>query len=126
VRALDAAGNRSPASAPTCARTSDPSLPLPPSNLVAVRTGTDEIELRWEKSPTTGVVYIVTWDGARHSAGDVGKARSLGSTPLNRFKVFGQPARERHCYRVLARLGTQDSPETLPVCTGGASAVTAR
>jgi chitodextrinase len=126
VRAVDAAGNRSRASARACARTPDPSLPLPPANLVAVRTGTDEIELRWDRSPTAGVVYIVTWDGASHSAADVGKARSIGTTPLTRLKVFGQAARERHCYRVLARLGTQDSPETLPLCVGGASAITAR
>jgi chitodextrinase len=126
VRAFDAAGNRSPASARACARTPDPSLPLPPRSLVAARSGNDEIELRWEKSPTAGVVYIVTWDGARHSTADLGQARSLGTTPLIRFKVFGQPARERHCYRVLARLGTQDSPETLPVCTGATSAATTR
>jgi chitodextrinase len=118
VRARDAAGNRSPASARACARTPDPSLPPPPVNLVAVRTGTDEIELRWEASPRPGVIYVVSWDGSRATARD--KDQTLGTTPLTRLKVFGQPARERHCYRVLARQGSQDSPESLPVCTGPA------
>ncbi|HET6922860.1 MAG TPA: hypothetical protein VFI16_06905, partial [Anaeromyxobacteraceae bacterium] len=126
VRAHDAAGNQSPPSAPACARTPDPSLPLPPSNLLAARTGPDEIELRWDPSPTPGVHYVVFWDGTRRApAREAGRGRELGTTPLTRLKVFGQPARERHCYRVLARRGEQESPETLPVCTEGA-AVTAR
>jgi chitodextrinase len=126
VRAHDAAGNQSPPSARACARTPDPSLPLPPANLQAVRTGADEIELRWDASPTPGVTYVVSWDGTRRApAREAGKGRELGTTPLTRLKVFGQPARERHCYRVLARKGVQESPESLPTCTEGA-AVTAR
>jgi chitodextrinase len=126
VRAHDAAGNRSPPSARACARTPDPSLPLPPSNLLAARIAADEIELRWDASPTPGVTYVVSWDGTRRApAREAGKGRELGTTPLTRLGVFGQPARERHCYRVLARHGAEESPETLPVCTEGA-AVTAR
>jgi chitodextrinase len=127
VRAHDAAGNRSPASAPACARTPDPSLPLPPSNLAAVRIGPDELELRWEASPTPGVVYVVSWDGTRRApAREAARGKELGTTPLTRLGVFGQPARQRHCYRVLARRGAQESPESLPVCAGSGGEVTAR
>ncbi len=126
VRARDAAGNFSPPSARACARTSDPSLPLPPSGLLAARTAADEIELRWNASPTPAVVYVVSWDGTRRVPGrGAGQGQELGTTPLTRLKVFGQPARERHCYRVLARRGAQESPETLPTCAGDA-AVTSR
>jgi hypothetical protein len=126
VRAHDAAGNQSPPSVRACARTPDPSLPLPPARLLAARTRADEIELRWDASPTPGVIYVVTWDGTRHApARAAGQGRELGTTPLTRLKVFGQPARERHCYRVLARRGAQESPETLPTCAGD-EAATAR
>ncbi len=127
VVALDAAGNRSAASAPACTQTADPSLPLPPSSLVAVRTGADELELRWEASPTKGVVYEVLWDGGRKvAATQQAKSRVLGKTPLTRLKVFGLAARERHCYSVVARRDAQVSPETLPVCASASSAADAR
>ena len=125
--ALDAAGNRSAASAPACAKTADPSLPVPPSNLVAVRSGADELELRWEASPTKGVTYEVLWDGARKVPGmPQAGSKALGKTPLTRHKVFGLAARERHCYTVVARRDAQVSPETLPVCASVSAAADAR
>jgi chitodextrinase len=117
VVALDAAGNRSAPSTSACTPTADPSLPLPASSMVAVRKGADELELRWEASPTKGVDYEVLWDGARKvPATQQVKSKVLGKTPLTRLKVFGRAARERHCYSVVARREAQASPESLPVC----------
>ncbi len=116
VRAFDAAGNGSPP-ARACARTADPALPAAPTVLEARRLAADELELRWRASPAPGAVYLVYWDGTKGAPGRAGNgARLFGETPLTALKVFGAPARQRHCYQVAARSGDKESPRTLPLC----------
>jgi chitodextrinase len=120
VRAFDASGNRSAASAPACAKTTDVDAVPSPRNLEVTRAGADEVRIRWDPIPGADVTYLVFWDATRASGGAAMKARTLGSTKLTTFKVFGPPARERRCYRVVARVGNQDSAETLPACVDAA------
>jgi chitodextrinase len=120
VRAFDVAGNRSRPSAIACARaTEEDALPAP-AGLEVTRAGADEVRVRWDPIPGADVTYLVYWDATRVSGGASMKARTLGSTKLTTFKVFGPPARERRCYRVVARVGNQDSAETLPACVDAA------
>jgi len=121
VRAFDVAGNRSSASEPACATTTDEDALPSPGNLEVSRAGADEVRIRWDAVAGTDVTYLVYWDASRVSGGPAMKARSLGSTKLTSFKVFGPPARERRCYRVVARAGERESAETLPACVDAAA-----
>jgi chitodextrinase len=119
VRAFDPAGNRgTPTNA--CGRTADAKVPGAPWNVRAATTGPRELSLTWDPSPDPGVVYVVYWDGSRHGE------RPVGTTPRESFKIFGNPAVERHCYRIVAR--SEDdrvSPSTRPVCASAKDAVAA-
>ncbi|HSN92767.1 MAG TPA: hypothetical protein VLS93_16160, partial [Anaeromyxobacteraceae bacterium] len=119
VRAFDPAGNRGPATR-ACGRTAGAGVPGAPWNVRAAGTGPRELSLTWEPSPDPGVVYVVFWDGSRHGE------RPVGTTPREAFKVFGNPATERHCYRVVARTEDErESPSTRPVCASAQDAVAA-
>jgi hypothetical protein len=116
VRAFDVAGNRSKLSEPACSRTSDVDALPSPKNLEVSRATADEVRLRWDAIPEPDATYLVYWDATRTSGGPAMKARTLGSTKLTSFKIFGPPARERRCYRIAARVGDRESAETLPAC----------
>ncbi|HVI95902.1 MAG TPA: fibronectin type III domain-containing protein [Anaeromyxobacter sp.] len=111
VRAFDAAGNRSQATKPACARTPDASTPAAPWKLRAAKEP-KELVLSWQPSENPNIVYVVYWDTKR------GAERPIGTTPSRTFKVFGAAAQERHCYRVSARdeSSTRESPRSFPVC----------
>ena len=66
VRALDAAGNRSPETAPACATAPDVMPPSPPSRLRAPKVAETRAELRWiDSTDNVGVVgYEVLRGGA--------------------------------------------------------------
>lgn len=117
VRAHDPAGNRgAPTSA--CARTAGAKAPAAPWNVRAASTAHRELTLAWDPSPDPGVVYVVTWDGARS-----GGERPVGTTPREEFKIFGNPAAERHCYRIVARTeDDRESPPTRQVCASAREA----
>jgi hypothetical protein len=122
VRAFDVAGNRSKPSEPACSRTSDEDALPSPGNLDVSRAAPDEVRIRWDAIPEPDATYLVYWDATRNSGGPAAKARTLGSTKLTSFKVFGPPARERRCYRVVARVGERESAETLPACVESSGA----
>ncbi len=122
VRAFDVAGNRSKPSEPACATTASSDDVPSPTNLEVTRAGADEVRLRWDPVPGADVTYLVHWDASRTVGGPGAKVRSLGSTRLPNFKVFGPPAREKRCYRVVARVGNRDSADTLPGCVDAAPA----
>ncbi len=92
VRALDAAGNRSPASAPACAATAQANAPASPRRLRASSATARSVRLSWEPSPRPGVVYRIY--------GEQGK--SIGATRETAFSAVGLRSGERHCYRVAA------------------------
>jgi chitodextrinase len=115
VRALDAAGNRSPPSAAACARTATATAPTAPLDVRARAVSKRELVLSWAPSPDPGVVYVVYWDGNGHGE------RSIGTTPERSFKVFGKAAEKRHCYRVAAATEAgSESPRTFAVCASAA------
>lgn len=122
VLALDAAGNRSPPSPVVCVRTPAPTVPVAPSALRIQPTGRGDLLLTWEPSPDPVTAYTVYWDGGGRGE------RPIGTTEVARFKVFGKPAQERHCYRVSAVAEERgESPRTLAVCgtAGSDSSVSA-
>lgn len=92
ARAYDAAGNRSAATAPACARAADPSLPSPPWRLRAQRASARAVRLSWEPSREPGVVYRVSWE----------RGRSVGLTRFTAYRVSGLDAAAAHCYAVRA------------------------
>lgn len=120
VRAFDVAGNRSAASTPACAGTAGAEDVPSPANLEATRAGADEVRLRWDPVSGADVTYLVHWDATRTQSGSGAKARSLGSTMLTSFKIFGPPAREKRCFRVVARVGSRESAQTLAACVDAA------
>ncbi len=120
VRAFDVAGNRSGASAPACAGTASAGDVPSPANLEVTRAGPDEVRMRWDPVPGDDVTYLVHWDATRAATGSGARLRSLGSTKLTTFTFFGPAARERRCYRVVARVGSRESAETLPGCVDAA------
>jgi chitodextrinase len=110
VRAFDAAGNRSEATKPACAKTAEASTPAAPWRLRA-ETEPKEIVLSWQPSEAPDVVYLVYWDAKR------GSERPIGSTAKRTFRVSGAATQERHCYQVAALDGSaRESPRTFPVC----------
>jgi chitodextrinase len=122
VRAYDEAGNASSPSARACATTPDPALPAAPTGLEARRLAADEVELRWPAAPSPGATYVVYWDGDRTGAGGAaGEPRVFGETPLTSLRVFGAPARQRHCFQLSVRAGGRESPRTLPLCVDAGS-----
>ncbi len=120
VRAVDVAGNRSAASAETCAMTAAPGSIAAPTNLQAKAGGAGEILLTWEPSPEKEVVYVVFLDGDAKGLAGVKKRtgeRRIGTTARPSMKLTGAFTAEKNCYRVAAQ--TQDvrvSPQTLPAC----------
>jgi chitodextrinase len=120
VRAFDTAGNLSGPSARRCARTAKAGTPAGPWGLSARRAPSGDLVLDWIPSTQPGVVYSVYWDGRGK------EEKRVGTTARNTFTVFGQVARERHCYRVVAEDEAQHlSPMTLPVCVGAPAAISA-
>jgi chitodextrinase len=110
VRAVDAAGNRSAATKPACAKTAELSTPAAPWRLRA-ETEPKEIVLSWQPSEAPDVVYLVYWDAKR------GSERPIGSTAKRTFKVIGAAAQDRHCYQVAALdVSSHESPRSFPVC----------
>jgi len=108
VRALDGAGNRSPPSAPTCAKTGGLGSPTAPSYPVAERAGPRAVVLRWTPSPEAGVVYTVYW-------GD--KGQRIGVTRFSSYRVGGLKPSERCCFQIVAvDPAGKASPKTWPVC----------
>jgi chitodextrinase len=93
VRALDAAGNRSPPSAAACADVPDTTPPEVPSGLAVAERGEHALSLRWEAArDDVGVVaYELVRDG-RVVAG--GAATEAGEREL---RSVGE-----HCYQVRA------------------------
>jgi hypothetical protein len=116
VRALDAAGNRSPVAGPLCVTTPDVATPPAPVNL-RVETVAGGGQLRWEPSPQAGVVYAVYQ----------GDARRVGITSAESYAVKGALFGRGSCYRVAAMDGAgRESPKTIPACAAGEGAVTVR
>jgi len=121
VRAFDAAGNLSDPSAPRCGTTAAAGTLPGPWNLEARAVTSNEVELTWDPSPVPGVTYAVSWDG--RGGGDA----RVGTTPRSTFRVFGQAAREKHCYQVVAvDQAQQASPATFAACTGGGTRLSSR
>jgi chitodextrinase len=89
VRALDAAGNRSPESKPLCTKTLDPDVPPTPTSVRIVQTGTAS-DLEWDASARDEIVYRIYADG-----------NSLGATRYVTFSLVEAMARYR-CFRVAA------------------------
>jgi chitinase len=109
VVAVDAAGNRSAAAGPACARTTEPGVPAGPTALaIAPRSPTLAL-LRWQPSPDPGVVYAVYWGDGR---------KRIGATPRTEYTVAGLKVGERRCFRVAAvDPAGQESPASLEACT---------
>jgi chitodextrinase len=104
VRAQDPAGNRSPESAPTCAKTLAPDQPVPPRNVdIVVRPGVAQI--RWEAAGRPDVIYRVYED-----------RRPVGSTRFFTYAVRRSDGK-RHCYGVEAvDEAGRASPRTEDTC----------
>lgn len=92
VRALDAAGNRSPAPEPSCARTPRADAPVGPGALRASWGRGADVELSWDPSPARGVIYAIV--GAN--------GKRIGLTSRTRFTVVGFGAKGPRCYAVIA------------------------
>lgn len=116
VRALDAAGNRSPVTGPRCATTPDGATPPGPVNLRAEAVATG-VQLRWDPPPQTGMLYALYRDGDRR----------VGMTRVEKFTVTGTLFGQRHCYQVAAvDAAGRESPKSLPACAAAGVAVTER
>jgi len=107
VRAFDAAGNRSGAAGPACARTADPSQLTSPSDLRVVRVSTTDLLLQWEPSEQEGVLYRIYENGTK----------SVGLTRGNTFNPSGRMGARADCYRVAAVDDQmRESPRSNEVC----------
>jgi len=93
VRALDAAGNRSPPSAPACAEVPDTTPPEVPSGLAVADRGEHAIALRWE--PARDDVGVVAYEVLRDGRVVAGGAAPEASE--RELRAAGE-----HCYRVRA------------------------
>jgi hypothetical protein len=68
------------------------------------------VVLNWDPSDEAGVVYVVYWDTKKGE-------KAIGVTPTRSYTIFGDVAKERHCYRVAARDGNmKESPRTFQTC----------
>jgi chitinase len=111
VVAIDAAGNRSPAAGPACARTTEPGVPAGPTALHASPRSANVVVLRWDSSPDPGMVYTVYWGGDKR----------IGATPRTEYTVAGLRPGEKRCYRVAAVDGAgKESPSTIERCAAPA------
>jgi chitodextrinase len=111
VRALDAAGNRSPPAGPFCAVTSTPAELCAPSDLRVHRVSLTNILLQWEPSESKGVLYRV------FAKGD----RTVGLTSGNTFTPSGRLGAEPSCFRVAAvDASDRESPKSNEVCATSA------
>jgi len=107
VRAVDAAGNRSPETEEVCARaTTDPSLPEIPRRVRA--TGVPGgVLVQWDGAGKDGTAYSVSWENER----------AVGATRETSFTVRALKPGERHCYRVAAiDAAGRFSERSLPAC----------
>jgi chitodextrinase len=93
VRALDAAGNRSPPGGPACARVPDTTPPSRPEDLVAAAPGETAVVLRWQ--PAADDVGVAGYEVLR---GEEVRARSRGPAAGE----DGLRAATEYCYRVRA------------------------
>lgn len=126
VRALDAAGNASAPSARTCLRTPAAGTPSAPGWLVAEEVPGQSVELRWDPSPSEGVVYVVYGAGRRR----------LGLTPRTSFTVPAIAVRAPRCFQVAAvdEAGRESPPspeacvraDRTPAPVAGAAALLSR
>jgi len=115
VVALDAAGNRSPASPPACSTTADPSQLASPSDLRVVRTSPTSILLQWEPSEQGGVLYRVYAKAG--TAQGIMKESTQGLTKDNTFTPLGRLSAKPNCFRVAAVDSEgRESPRSNEVC----------
>ena len=106
VVAFDAAGNRSPPSAPACATTADPSQIASPSDLRVVRASPTIVLLQWEPSEQSGVLYRIYAQG-----------KSVGLTNGNTFTPSGRLGAKPDCFRVAAvDAAGRESPRSNEIC----------
>ena len=107
VRALDAAGNRSPAAGPFCTVTTTPAELSAPSDLRVRRLSRTNILLQWEPSETKDVLYRI------YAQGD----RLAGLTADNAFTPSGTFGAEPNCFRVAALdTNNRESSRSNEVC----------
>jgi chitodextrinase len=108
VRAFDAAGNRSPASAPACATTPDLTPPTIPENPAALPVSSTQVFVAWD--PSTDDVGVAGYEVLRGDA-VVAKVEST------RARATGLQPRKEYCFRVRAldAAGNRSGP-TASVC----------
>lgn len=105
VRAHDAAGNRSPESGPSCARTLAPLQPAPPRYVVIERTP-GALQVAWGPAERADLVYRVYEEG-----------RPIGATRFLKYAVRRPPDGKPHCYSVGAvDEAGRESPRSAEVC----------
>lgn len=108
IRAIDAARNRSPPTAPVCLRTARPRDQGAPGDLRARRASATSVFLQWEPSETPGVVYRIYAQG-----------RLAGVTSTNTFKPSGRLGAESNCYQIVAvDPQGRESPKSKEICAG--------
>ncbi len=111
VRALDAAGNRSPAAGPFCTVTTTPAELSAPSDLRVRRLSRTNILLQWEPSEAKDVLYRI------YAQGD----RLAGLTADNAFTPSGTFGAEPNCFRVAALdTNNRESSRSNEVCATSA------
>ncbi len=109
VRALDAAGNASELTGPSCATTAVAGAPRAIEDLQPMADG-GKLTLHWTASSTPGVIYLITVDGGR----------SLGASHEPSFRVVGLKPGERRCFQVTAQdPAGRESPRSQEICVAG-------
>lgn len=107
IRAFDAAWNRSPPTAPVCARTTRPHDLGAPSEVRARRTSPNTVTLQWEPSEKPGVLYRI-----------YAKGKLAGITGNHTFTPSGRLGAESNCYQiVVVEPDGRESPKSREICT---------
>jgi chitodextrinase len=106
IRAFDAAWNRSPPTAPVCAKTTRPQDLGAPSDLRVRRASATSVFLQWEPSESPGVLYRIYVQG-----------RLAGVTGTNTFRPSGRLGAESNCYQIVAvDPQGRESPKSNEIC----------
>ena len=108
VRALDAAGNRSPPSPPACATPPDTTPPSAPSGVAATPRSESEVEVAWK--PSTDDVGVTGYEVLRDG-------KPVASVPVPPAREAGLTAAVHVCYSVVAldAAGNRSQPSQ-PAC----------
>ncbi len=93
VRALDAAGNRSPASTPVCATTPDLTQPTTPGNPAALAVSSSQVFVAWD--PSTDDVGVAGYEVLRG-------AIVVATVKATRARELKLESRKEYCYRIRA------------------------